>query len=92
MQEYLRDKSLNVLEHLWIDLKIPVKQRSPYNLTEIENICREEWEKLPKNRCAKLVASYTRRLEAPHCQVSDLLPIGFLIVVGDQSYQRGRMC
>jgi hypothetical protein len=27
-------------------------------------ICREELEKLPKYRCAKLVASYPRRLEA----------------------------
>ena len=25
---------------------------------------------------------------APHCQVSDLLPIGYLIVVGDQAYHR----
>ena len=37
------------------------QQRFPSNL---ERICREEWEKLPKYRCAKLVASYPRRLEA----------------------------
>jgi hypothetical protein len=30
----------------------------------LERICREEWEKLPKYRYAKLVASYPRRLEA----------------------------
>ena len=76
MQEWLWDKSLNVLklpsqgpdlnpiEHLWRDLKIAVEQRTPFNLTELERICREEWEKLPKYRCAKLVASYPRRLEA----------------------------
>ena len=60
-QERLRDKSLNVLEwpsqspdlntiyHLWSDLKIAVQwsRASPSNLTELE-ICREEWEKLPK--------------------------------------------
>ena len=75
-QEWLRDKSLNVLEwpsqspdlnpieHLWRDLKIAVQRRSPSNLTELERICREEWEKLPKYRCAKLVASYPRRLKA----------------------------
>jgi transposase len=69
-QEWLWDKSLNVLEwpiqspdfnlieHLWRDLKIAVQ------LTEIERICTEEWVKLPKYRCAKLVASYPRRLEA----------------------------
>uniref|UniRef100_A0A4W5MKP2 Tc1-like transposase DDE domain-containing protein n=1 Tax=Hucho hucho TaxID=62062 RepID=A0A4W5MKP2_9TELE len=62
-QEWLRDKSLNVLEwpsqspdlnlieYLWKVLKIAVEQRSPSNLTELE-------------RCAKLVVSYPRRLEA----------------------------
>ena len=70
------DKSLNVLEwprqsldlnlikHLWRDLKIAVPQRSPSNLTKLEKICREEWDNLPKYRCSKLVASYPRRLEA----------------------------
>ena len=76
MQEWLWDKSLNVLEwpspcpdlnmieHLWRELKIAVQQHSPSNLTELARISREEWEKLPKYRCAKLVASYPRRLEA----------------------------
>jgi hypothetical protein len=32
--------------------------------TELERICREEWKKLPKYRCDKLVASYSRRLKA----------------------------
>jgi transposase len=74
MQKWLRDKSLNVLEwssqspdltqieHLWRILKIAVQRRSLSDLTELERICREEWEKLPKYRCAKLVASYPRRL------------------------------
>ena len=74
MQEWLRDKSLNILEwpsqspdlnpieHLWRELKIAVQQRSQSNLTELERICRGEWEKPPKYRCAKLVASYPRRL------------------------------
>ena len=76
MQDWLRDKSLNVLEwpsqspelnlikQLWRDLKISVRQLSPSNLAELERICREEWETLPKYRCAKLVASYPRRLKA----------------------------
>jgi hypothetical protein len=75
-QDWLLDKSLNVLEwpsqspglnqteHLWRDLKIAVQQRSPSNLTELEWICREESEKLPKYMCAKLVVSFPRRLEA----------------------------
>jgi hypothetical protein len=55
---------LNQIKHLWRDLKIAVQRCSPSNLTELERICREEWEELPKYRCAKLVASYPRRLEA----------------------------
>ena len=73
---------LNPIEHLWRDLKIAVQQRSPSSLTEREGICREEWEKLPKYRCGKLVASYPRRLEAVQClakvfgplELCDLLP------------------
>ena len=55
---------MNPIKHLSRDMKIAVQRRSPSNLTELERICREEWEKLPKYRCAKLVASYPRRLEA----------------------------
>ena len=54
---------MNPIKHIWRDLKIAVQQHSPSNLTELERICREEWEKLPKYRWAKLVASYPRRLE-----------------------------
>ena len=55
---------MNPFEHLWRDLKIAVQQCFPSNLTELESICREEWEKLPKYRCAKLVASNPRIIEA----------------------------
>ena len=55
---------MNTIEHLWRDLKIAVQQRTPFNLPELERICREEWENLPKYRCANLVASHPRRLEA----------------------------
>jgi hypothetical protein len=55
---------LNPIKHLWRDLKIALQRRSPSNLTELESFCREEWEKLPKYKCAKLVASYPTRLKA----------------------------
>ena len=56
---------LNYIEHHWRDLKIALQQRHPpANLTERERICSEEREKLPKYRCAKLVASYPRKLKA----------------------------
>ena len=75
-QEWLREKSLNVLEwpsqspdlnlieHLWRDLKTAVQQGSSSNLTEFGRICGEEWKKLPKYKCVKLVVSYHRRLNA----------------------------
>ena len=76
MQEWLLDRFLNVLEwpsqspdlnlikHVWRHLKIAVQQRSPSNLTDLERICRDKLEKLPKYRCAKLVESYPSRLDA----------------------------
>ena len=49
---------MNSIEHLWRDLKIAAQWQSPANL--LERICEEEWENLPKYRCAKLVESYPR--------------------------------
>ncbi|KAG2456434.1 TCB1 transposase, partial [Polypterus senegalus] len=75
-KEWLQDNSVNVLEwpsqspdlnpieHLWRDLKMAVHLRFPSNLMELERCCKEEWAKLAKDRCAKLVASYSKRLEA----------------------------
>ena len=75
-KEWLQDNSVNVLEspsqspdlnpieHLWRDLKMAVHRRFPSKLMEPERWCKEEWAKLPKDRCAKLVASYSKRLEA----------------------------
>ncbi|KAF7657589.1 hypothetical protein LDENG_00025030 [Lucifuga dentata] len=36
----------------------------PSNLTELERIFQEEWDKLPKSRCAKLVETDPRRFAA----------------------------
>ncbi|KAG2469811.1 TCB1 transposase, partial [Polypterus senegalus] len=75
-KEWLQDNSLNVLEwpsqspdlnpieHLWRDLKMAVQRRFPSNLIELERCCKEEWAKLAKDRCAKLVASYSKRFES----------------------------
>ncbi len=54
---------LNPIEHLWRDLKMAVHQRLPSNLTELERICKEEWQRIPKSRCKK-VASFPKRLMA----------------------------
>ena len=37
---------------------------SPSHLVDLEQFCQGEWEKLPKERCAKLVGSFPRRLDA----------------------------
>ncbi|KAG2457585.1 TCB1 transposase, partial [Polypterus senegalus] len=75
-KEWLQDNSVNVLEwpsqspdlnpieHLWRDLKMAVHRHFPSNLMELERCCKEEWAKLAKDWCAKLVASYSKRLEA----------------------------
>ena len=55
---------LNPIEHLWKDLKMAVHRRLPSNLMELEKYCQEKWLKLPKDSCAELVASYSKRLEA----------------------------
>ncbi|KAG2458373.1 TCB1 transposase, partial [Polypterus senegalus] len=75
-KEWLQDNSVNVLEwpsqspdlnpieHFWRDLKMAVHRRFPSNLMELGRCCKEERAKLAKDRCAKLVASYSKRLEA----------------------------
>ena len=66
LKEWLQDNSVNVLE--WPsqspdlrDLKMAVHRRSPFNLMELDRFCKEKWAKLAKDRCAKLVASYSKR-------------------------------
>jgi transposase len=60
MQEWLWDKSLNVLEwpsqspdlnpieHIWKDLKIAVHQHSPSNRSEPERICKRRMGETPQ--------------------------------------------
>ncbi len=55
---------LNPIKHIWRDLKMAVHQRLPSNLTALERICKEEWQRIPKSRCEKLVASFPKRLMA----------------------------
>ena len=55
---------LNPIEMLWVDLKKAVRARSPTNLTQLRQFCKEEWAKVSKERCRKLVQGYKKRLEA----------------------------
>ncbi len=53
---------LNPIEHLWRELKVQVAKRQPRNLNDLERICKEEWDKIPPEMCANLVANYKKRL------------------------------
>ena len=55
---------LNPIEKLWYDLKIPIQQRNPSNLKELEQCCLKEWVKIPVAICAKLIETYPRIIAA----------------------------
>ncbi|KAJ4927886.1 hypothetical protein JOQ06_015687 [Pogonophryne albipinna] len=38
---------LNPIKNLWRELKVRVAQRQPQNITALEEICMEEWAKIP---------------------------------------------
>ncbi|KAJ4932351.1 hypothetical protein JOQ06_010774 [Pogonophryne albipinna] len=38
---------LNPIENLWMELKVCVAQQQPQNITALEEICMEEWAKIP---------------------------------------------
>ncbi len=73
-KEWLREKhfkvlewpsqspDLNPIENLWRELKVRVAQRQPQNITALEEICMEEWTKIPATVCENLVKTYRKRL------------------------------
>ncbi len=73
-KEWLKQKHIKVLEwpsqspdlhpieNLWRELKVRVSKRQPRNLNDLERICKEEWDKIPPEMCANLVANYKKRL------------------------------
>ncbi len=53
---------LNPIENLWRELKVRVAKHQPQNLNDLEWICKEEWDKIPPEMSANLVANYKKRL------------------------------
>ncbi|XP_064815323.1 uncharacterized glycosyltransferase RBE_0706-like isoform X1 [Oncorhynchus masou masou] len=53
---------LNPIENLWRELKVRVAQQQPQNITALEEICMEEWAKIPAIVCENLVKTYRKRL------------------------------
>ncbi len=54
--------NLNPIENLWRELKVRVAKCQPRNLNDLKRICKEEWDKIPPEMCANLVANYKKRL------------------------------
>ena len=46
---------LNPIENLWAELKKRVRARMPTNLTQLRQLCQEEWDKIHPTYCGKLV-------------------------------------
>ncbi len=53
---------LNPIENLWRELKVRFTKRQPRNLNDLERIYKEEWDKIPAEMCANLVANYKKHL------------------------------
>ncbi len=59
---------LNPIENLWRELKVRVAKLQPRNLNDLERICKEEWDKIPPEMCANLVANYKKLSNLCDCQ------------------------
>ena len=54
-KEWLKKKHIKVLEWLW------VSKWQPWNLKDLERICKEVWTKIPPKICANLLKNYNKR-------------------------------
>ena len=53
---------LNPIENVWAELKKRVWARRPTNLTQLHQLCQEEWAKIHPNYCGKHVEGYPKHL------------------------------
>ena len=53
---------LNPIENMWAELIKRVQARRPTNLTQLHQLCQEEWAKIHPSYCGKLVEGYPQRL------------------------------
>ncbi|KAK3537043.1 hypothetical protein QTP86_034286 [Hemibagrus guttatus] len=63
---------LNPIENFWRELKIRVAQRQPQNITALEEICMEEWAKLPATAAINGQIQSPSAPELVHCLFSTL--------------------
>lgn len=52
---------LNPIEMLWLDVEKHVKIMKPKNLTNLYEVIRDGWRKIPTDRCIRLIQSMSRR-------------------------------
>ncbi|KAF2357440.1 Homeobox domain-like [Trinorchestia longiramus] len=55
---------MNPVENLWRELKLKIQKRGPNNITELKEICIEEWNKITSETCKKLLVNYYKRFDA----------------------------
>lgn len=55
---------LNPIENLWRELKLKIQSKDPRNITELKEICMQEWNKITPESCNRLIVKYSKRLEA----------------------------
>ena len=70
MAKWLKDNKVKVLEwpsqspieNVWAELKKHVPASRPTNLTQLHQLCQEEWAKIHPTYCGTLVEVYPKRL------------------------------
>ncbi len=55
---------LNPIEMLWHDLEQSFHARKLFSVAELKQFCKDEWAKIPTQRCERLTASYRKCLIA----------------------------
>ena len=53
---------LDPIENVWAELKKHVRARRPTNLTQLHQLCQEEWAKIHPTYYGKLMEGYPKRL------------------------------
>ena len=53
---------LNAIENVLAEWKKLVRARRPTNLTQLHQLCQEEWDTIHPTYCGKLVEGYPKRL------------------------------
>ncbi|KAK3545219.1 hypothetical protein QTP70_002066 [Hemibagrus guttatus] len=71
---------LNPIENLWRELKIRVAQQQPQNITALEEICMEEWAKLPATVGCELEEK--QRFWSELDEVMESIPTSERVVIG----------